>query len=81
MVDVTSSVELDGGLKGDQLSDGRGGLGLRGKVRDGGFGRVEVGDVGLMVLGVVELHDVLDDMGLKGLRDLEKCCMSTFGFR
>ena len=81
MVDVTSSVELDGGLKSDQLSDGRRGLGLRGEVGDGRFRGVEVCDVGLMVLGVVELHDVLDDVGLKGLRDLEEYCMSTFGFR
>ena len=81
MVDVTSAVELDGGLKSDQLSDGRRGLGLRGEVGDGGFGGVEVGDVGLVVLGVVELHDVLDDVGFEGLGEFKEYRMSTFGFR
>jgi hypothetical protein len=67
MVDMSSTVELDRGLKGDQLSDGRWGLRLRGEGGDGGFRSVEVGYVRLVVFGMVELHDVLDDMRLEGL--------------
>jgi hypothetical protein len=55
-------------------------LGLRGKVGDGGFGSVEVGDVGLVVLGVVELHDVLDDVGFEGLRGWQGGFMLVYGF-
>lgn len=58
---MTSAVELNGGL---QLDDG-GGVALG----EGGVelleGLVEVGDVGLVVLLVVELHDLSADDGLQ----------------
>lgn len=64
VVDVAAAVEVDGWLQCDLLVDVVG-LGRCGQV---GQGLVEVRDVGLMVLGVVELHDLLGDAGLERLR-------------
>ena len=61
VVDVTAAVELDGGLELDLLADVVGGDG-----RVVGLdGVVEVGDVELVVLGVVDGHDLLGDGGLE----------------
>ena len=57
VVDVASAVELDLLLQADQ---GRHVLGLQGRGL-GCQGRVEVGDVGLMVLLVVDFHDLFAD--------------------
>lgn len=67
MVNVPSSVELDGGLECDDLLDSGGGLRLGLQGREGGFDGVEVGYVGLVVFLVVQLHDIFDDMRFEGL--------------
>ena len=67
MVDVAAGVEFDGRLEGELGADVVGGEG--GGV--GGEGVVEVGDVGLVVFGVVEGHDLAGDAWFKSLRDLE----------
>lgn len=63
MIDVTSTVEFDLLLEGDQSWDvvglRSGGVGLQ--------GGVEVVDVGLVVLLVVDFHDLLGDDGFEGL--------------
>lgn len=63
MVDVATAVEGDGCTERDLGREvggrHRGGLGLK--------GRVQIGDVGLVVLGVVELHDLAGDVGFEGL--------------
>lgn len=58
---MAAAVEFEGGLQGELRRDvgGRGGEGLQ--------GGVEVRDVGLVVLRVVELHDLAGDVGLEGL--------------
>lgn len=60
---MAAAVELDGGLKGnlagDVVGSDSGGVGFDGVV--------EVGDVGLVVLGVVKLHDLGRDAGLQSL--------------
>ena len=65
---MSAAVEPDGGLKGDDLLDSGRRLVLRVQLGKRLFGGVQVGDVRLVVLLVVKLHDVLDDMGLEGLR-------------
>ena len=67
VVDVTSAVELDGTLQGNLTGD---------VVRRGGRGVglksvVQVGDIGLVVLAMVKLHDLSRDAGLQGLRRTE----------
>jgi hypothetical protein len=62
VVDVAAAVELQGRLQRDHGRDVVARLG--GCVLFGA--RVEVGDVGLVVLGVVELHDLRRDHGLEG---------------
>lgn len=64
VVDVPAAVELDLLLQGDKLRHvvGLDGLGLRGQ------GGVEVGDVGLVVLLVVQLHDLPGDDRFEGLK-------------
>lgn len=59
MVNVSTSVELDGTLKGDLL------LGVVGLEGGGviGLSLVEVGDVGLMMLLVMKRHDRFTDRG------------------
>lgn len=64
VVDVAAAVEADGGLESDLGGDVGGGDG-RGVRLEGG---VEAGNVGLVVLGVVELHDLLGDTGLESLQ-------------
>lgn len=64
---MSSSVELDGRLESDELFDGTGVLRGGGEGGDGLFCCVQVGDVGLVVLLVVQFHDLLDDMRLEGL--------------
>ena len=56
----TATVEFDGGLKGDLLFECLG-IGVL------CFGGVEVVDVGLVVLVVVELHDLVGDDGFEGV--------------
>lgn len=58
VVDVATAVELEGGLEGDALLGG-GGLCV------GLLCGVEGGDIGLVVLLVVELHDLAGDEGLE----------------
>ena len=69
VVDVATAVEFDRLLHGDELGNV---VGLRGSLL-----RIERGvqaiDVGLMVLFVVQLHDLLGDVGFKGLA-LLVCC-------
>lgn len=69
MVDVPPAVEFDRLLHGDELGDV---VGFRRFLL-----RLECGiqaiDVGLMVLFVVQLHDLLGDVGLEGLH-LLVCC-------
>lgn len=65
---MTTAVELEGGLEGDEALDVRSGLEL-GKVLLGG---VEASDVGSVVLVVVKSHDLLRDRGLKGLRGVAR---------
>ena len=62
MVDVAASVELDGALQGYH----RGDVPLQLRLSVLLHRRVEVGDVRLMVLGVVQLHDLAADDGLEG---------------
>ena len=62
MVDVTTAVEINHRLQGNLRSDillRLGGLELLG-------GGVEAVDVGLVVVLVVELHDLAGDGGLEG---------------
>lgn len=60
---MAAAVELDGSLQGN----------LRGHVvgsNGGGVGlesTVQVGDIGLVMLAVVKLHDLCGDAGLKSL--------------
>lgn len=80
VVDVTTTVELDGALKLDLLAnivarDGR-------VVRLDGV--VEVGDVELVVLGVVDGHDLLRDGGLErivSVRELGESVLRHVGQR
>lgn len=62
VVQVTTAVEVDQGRLGRGLGVVALGLGLG----DGLQRRVDAVDVGLVVLGVVELHDLGRDVGLKG---------------
>lgn len=78
VVDVTTTVELDGGLELDLLANVVGGdgrvVGLNGVV--------EVGDVKLVVLGVVDGHDLLGDGGLERIvcvRKLGESVLRHFG--
>lgn len=64
---MTPPVKLDSGLKGDDLLDGRGGLGLGLEGREVLFEVVKVGNVGLVVFLMVQLHDIFDDMRFEGL--------------
>jgi hypothetical protein len=57
----TAAIELDGRLERDALADG---AGLGGGILCG----VQAVNVGLVVLLVVELHDLFGDVGLEGLR-------------
>lgn len=63
VIDVAAAVEADSGLELDLGRDVRG----RGGGVDGLEGFVEVGYVGLVVLGVVEFHNLLGYGGLEGL--------------
>lgn len=67
MIDVTASVEFQGRLQGDDLLGGFGrsvtGLKLAQRFDRG----VQAVHVGLMMLGVVKLHDLLGDRGFQGL--------------
>jgi hypothetical protein len=70
VVDVAAAVVADGGA--DVFGDGGEGFdevfgGFVGEVGLGGDGGVEVGDVGLVVLAVVDLHGGGVDGGLKGV--------------
>lgn len=74
MVDVSTSVELQSGLQGDSGLDGfRGGfLGL--KLAEGFLRGVKTVDVCLVVLGVVQGHDLLGDAGFQRLMGLIVSC-------
>lgn len=61
----TSSVEFESGLKSNSLLGGRC-LGVR------RLSSVQRGNVGLMMLGVVESHDLGRDIGLKGVISVGK---------
>lgn len=75
VVDVTTTVEFDGALKLDLLANI--------VARDGLVvsldGVVEVGDVKLVVLGVVDGHDLLGDGGLEGIVSIRKLGKSVLG--
>lgn len=58
---MAAAVEVDQRLQGDLRRDVRGGLGGGELFREG----VERGDVGLVVLAVVELHDLSGDGGFE----------------
>lgn len=75
VVDVTTTVELDGALKLDLLADIVAGDGLVVSLD----GVVKVGDVKLMVLCVVDGHDLLGDGGLKGIVSVRKLGQSVLG--
>jgi hypothetical protein len=62
VVDVAATVEVEEG----SLSGGSLGIALGLGLGDGLDGRVEAVDVGLVVLGVVQLHDLAGDVGLEG---------------
>lgn len=62
VVEVAAAVEVEEGSDGGRLGEVALGLGLG----DGGQRRVEAVDVGLVVLGVVELHNLGGDVGLEG---------------
>jgi hypothetical protein len=62
MVDVPPAVELDSTLQSDHPGD----VALLFRFSVLLHGRVEVGDVGVVVLGVMQLHDLAADDGLKG---------------
>lgn len=65
MVDVAPAVEVDERLQGDPVGDGgRGGDLLGGEEFFGGG--VEGGDVGVVMFGVVEFHDLAGDGGFEG---------------
>lgn len=64
---MSPAVELDSGLEGDYLLDSSRGLRLGLEGREGGFDGVEVGNVGLVVFLMVQLHDIFDDMRFEGL--------------
>ena len=61
VVDVTATVEVQHGCLGSSSLGVVLGIGLG----DGLVGGVEPVDVGLVVLGVVELHDLAGNVGLK----------------
>ena len=73
---LTSTVELERGLYRDLFLDrpGRG---------QGLFGGIEIIHVGLMMLGVVKVHNFPGDGGLKGLVRVgevgESCCLLYWG--
>lgn len=75
VVDVTTTVELDGALKLDLLADIVAGDGLVVSLD----GVVKVGDVKLMVLCVVDGHDLLGDGGLEGIVSVRKLGQSVLG--
>jgi hypothetical protein len=60
---LTTSVELDGRLRCNGALD----VVLGEGVVEGLLGVVEVSDVGVVVLGVVQLHDLSRDVGLQSL--------------
>lgn len=62
VVDVATAVEVDQG----SLSSSLGIVALGVGILDGLESSVEAVDVGLVVLGVVKLHDLCRDVGLKG---------------
>ena len=64
VVDVSSRIEFDGGLQFELLDEVGGveGVGVRGE------GVIQVGDVGLVVAVVVQVHDLPGDGGFEGLR-------------
>lgn len=70
MVDVTSTVELQRGLQRDDLL-GSFGMG-EGRLRS-----VQTVHVGLVVFGVVKLHDLLRDVWLEGLQVQPNPTVST----
>lgn len=63
VVDVAAAVELDGSLQGNLrrhvVGSNGGGVGLE--------STVQVGDIGLVMLAVVKLHDLCGDAGLESL--------------
>lgn len=61
MVQVAAAVEVEEWRDGRSLS--RVTLGL--EITDGLEGAVQAGDIGLVVLGVVELHDLAGDVRLE----------------
>lgn len=63
VVDVSAAVEPNLLLQGNELGDVAGGLGFF----ERGQGAVQVSDVRLVVLLVVDLHDLRGDGGFKGL--------------
>lgn len=65
MINMTAAVELDEGLKGNLIGDGFGGVELLGRHHLLG-GLVEGVDVGIVVFGVVELHDLAGDGRFEG---------------
>lgn len=67
VVNVSTSVELESGLKRNGLLDSLGGLGLGLELLQVFFGSVETGDICVVVLLVVEFHDLLANMRLEGL--------------
>lgn len=62
VVQVTTTVEVDGGLEGNLGRDVTLGLGILQLLH----GVVVVGDVGFVVVVVVQLHDLAGDRGLQG---------------
>lgn len=75
VVDVTTTVEFDGTLELDLLANV--------VARDGRVvsldGVVKVGNVKLVVLGVVDGHDLLGDGGLEGIVGVRKLGESVLG--
>lgn len=67
VVDVSTAVKFQGGLKGDSSLDSLGSGFLRLELGEGFLSGVETVDIGLVVLGVVQGHDLLGDAGLQGL--------------
>lgn len=68
VVNVSAPVELQGGLKSDSGLDGLGSGFLGLELGEGFLSGVETVNVGLVVLGVVQGHDLLGDAGLQGLK-------------
>lgn len=62
VVNVATTVEVDEGSLGSSSLGIALGLGLGDSVESG----IEAVDVGLVVLGVVELHNLAGDVGLEG---------------